>query len=357
MFERKIYLVALHIIWFNQRKLFEIFSKQDDYELFFQNLNFNNLASLWFNKIKIEEILKAKENINLSYIQNKLEELKVEIITLNENSYPKSLKHIFNPPYLLYVRWKIIENGIAFVWSRKMTSYWEKAIEKLVPEIGKHFSIISWWAIWCDTKSHKIALENNIKTISIIWTWIDKTYPRENKELYEQIIQNSWAIISIFPLWAVWHPSHFPIRNEIVVWLSLWVVVIEAQKKSGSLITAQLWLDLWKDVFALPWEIFKSNSEWTNRLIAKHEAKIILSAEDILNEYEITQETLFEFNSSFLSDDIERAIYDSLRLESLNIDSLAKKLSIWLNELLLKLSILELSMLIKRWANWNYEIV
>lgn len=353
----KKYLVALHMLWFQQKKLKEVFTTKENYKEIYTNLSFSFLKQHWFSNHKIDEILEQKNKINFKEIENTIKNLNIKIITIKDKQYPKSLKYIFNAPYLIYLRWNLPDTSLAFVGSRQMTSYWKKAIEKLVPEVWKYFNIISWWALWCDSESHRVALANNIKTFAITWTWIDKTYPAENKQLYEEIIQKWWWIISIFPLNTVWHPSNFPIRNEIVAWLAEWIIVIEAKEKSGSLITARLGLDLWKDVFALPWEIFKLNSLWTNKLIASSEAKMIISSEDILNEYDIIWDNQYDFNSMFLKDEEEKRIYNLLLLEPHNTDELAKKLSIWMSELILKISILELSMLIKKWDNWKYEII
>ncbi len=237
-----------------------------------------------------------------------------------------------------------------------MTSYWENVIKNFVPEIGKYFTIISGWAYGCDSFSHEIALKNKTKTISVIWTWIDINYPSTNKKLFENIIKNSWAIISIFPFWEPPNSYNFPIRNEIVAWLSQAIFVVEAREKSGSLITVKLGLDLWKDIFTVPWEIYKQNSLWCNKLIYSWEAKMVLSPEDVLLEYNISNKKCIKSQKHF-SDDIEKEIYDLLLTRPLTIDELVLHTWFDMQVVLLKIAILELSCLINKNISWKYGII
>lgn len=358
--EEKIYLVALHKIWIDSKRFFSIFADKQNYRHFYENISFSILKKYYLEDTKIEYILKNKETLNISALEKKIKDLKVSIITYFDEDYPKNLNNIFNKPFLLYVRGNLSLPWIAFVGSRNMTSYWKSVIENFVPWVGKYFSIISGWAFWCDSCSHEVALKNGIKTISVIWTGIDKDYPVWNKKLYDSIVENGGGIISIFPLWEPWNAYNFPIRNEIVAGLSQWVVIIEAKEKSGSLITAKLALDLWKEVFAVPWDIFKANSAWTNKLILSSWAKIVLQADDILSEFNISDSESkkgYDKKEVVFNDDLEKNIYNLLLFEPLNADEIGQKLSLDISIVLLKISILELSNLIKKSISWNYEII
>jgi len=255
------------------------------------------------------------------------------------------------------MRW-IIPKKICFsvVWSRKISPYWEKAIEKIIPDLAKYFVIVSGWAAWCDTKAHNETLKSSWDTIAVLWTGIDINYPMENSLLYDKIVQNWWAVISIFPVWTAWSNFTFPIRNEIVAWLSVWTLIVEAEEKSGSLITAKLALDLWKDVFALVWSIFSSYSVWTNNLVLSWEAKMITKSLDILEEYNISLQKTSKKTIVF-DDEIESQIYEILSLYSLTNDEIIKKISLEVSLVSLKLSIMELKWLIKKTKFSKYEIV
>lgn len=354
----KIYLALLHKIWINHKKLHIIFTNNDDYKKFYDNLSFDILKKYDFSDKQIDFILNEKKVVNIKDIKNKLSQRNVSIITINDDKYPDFLKQLPNIPYHFYLRWNIDNSPkFAVVWSRKITSYWEKAIEKIVWEVSNYFTIISGWATWCDTKAHEVALEKWNKTLSIIWTWIDLDYPVSNKKLYDNIVINWWWVISIFPVWEVGNAYNFPIRNEIVAWLSVWVLVIEAKNKSGTLITSNLALDLWKDLFAIPWDFFRLNSEGCNDLIKKWVAKLVTCSDDILLEYNISSKTVntnkkrIDFDDSF-----EEKIYNFLIVESLTVDEIALKIWFDVATVSFKLSMLEIKNLIKKTYWWKYEV-
>jgi len=355
----KNYIALLHKIWLNHNKLHLISNDYDDFKFFYDNLSHNLLYSYGFSPKQIEYILAKKEKIDIDYIDLKLKEREVDIILFSDSKYPKLLKNINNPPFILYLRWKI-DNWpkIAIVWTRMMSSYWKKVIKNIVWDISRYFTIVSWWAAWCDTEVHQVSLLNKWKTISVIWTWIDLDYPISNRKLYDDIVKKWWWIISIFPLGEVWNPYNFPVRNEIVAWLSLWVVVIEAKIKSGTLITANLALDLWKDLFAVPWDIFLKNSEWCNLLISKWNAKSISNSSELLEEYNISWFSITNKNKSKLdfNDDIDKNIYDILLIENLTINELKNKINIDITTLSFKLSMMEINKYIKKGLWWKYEV-
>ena len=352
-----IYLVWLHSLWISQRKLSNIFEKKDNYKDFYEKLSSANLKPFCSEK-EITTILSRKDKINLEKITAILKERNVELITIKNDEYPNLLKQISNPPYLLYVRWKIDNSPkIVIIWSRNMTSYGKKVIEKIVPGLSKYFTIVSWWAMWCDSEGHIQTLVNNWKTIAVIWTWIDLDYPSSNKKLFDEIVEKNWWIISIFPIWEVGNSYNFPIRNEIVSWISSGVIVIESSEKSWTLITANLALEQWKDVFAVPWDIYKSNSIWCNNLIKNGNAKMVTTTEDILEEYNIITNKPSKKNNTILFwNDIEKIIYDILLLESLDTDELIQKTNLSLSNISINLSMLEIKWILKKAINWKYEL-
>ncbi len=354
----KLFLVFLHYIWLSQKKLRVIFKDQENYEEVFDNLSYNFLKNYQIKEDAINNILERKNKINIELIKTKLKKRDVKVVTINDKEYPDNLKQIPNFPYLLYVRWKIDNSPkIAVVWARNITSYWKNIIQKIIPELSKYFCIVSWWAAWCDTQSHVCALNSWNKTIAVIGTWIDNDYPNWNKLLYDKIVESGWAIISIFPIWEVWNPYNFPVRNEIVAWLWVWTLIVEAKLKSWSLITANLSLDLWRDLFAVPWDIFKLNSEWCNNLIKTWQAKMVVNTEDILEEYNCNTLSMWseKINVQF-DDEIEKSIYNYLLLESLSIDELSKKSNIDTKTISFKLSFMEIKGYVRKISWWKYEV-
>ena len=356
--EEKLYLAWLHSIWLSQKKLHAIFSTSSNYKNFYEKLSFSILKSYKFTDIQIQLILERKQKISLEKIDETLTKRWARIITYSDKEYPELLKEIPNKPYIFYLRWEIDNTPkISIVWTRKITQYGMKVIESITPWLSKYFTVVSWWAAGCDTEAHKSCLWVKHKTISVIWTWIDIDYPTWNKALYNNIASSWGWVISIFPVWEVWNPYNFPVRNEVVAGLSVWTLVIEAQKKSWTLITANLSLDLWKDLFVIPGDIFKTNSDWCNNLIKSWAAKLVTWVADILEEYNfwIPEEKNKNINIQ-VSDKTEKKIYDLLLLESLSVDEIAQKILLEVSIITFKLSMMEVQWFIKKWFWWKYEI-
>ena len=355
--QEKIYLALLHSIWISQKKLHYIFKEEQNYRDFFEKITYEKLSRYKIRKNIIENILEQRKKIDKDFIEKTLKNRGARIITIHDEVYPKNLKEIANPPYLFYLRWVLDWSpGIAVVWSRKMTSYWEKAIEKIVSPLSKYFTIISWWAAGCDSKAHKVTLNAWGKTISILGTWIDVDYPVYNKKLYDDIAQSWWAVISIFRIWEVGNPYNFPVRNEIVTGLAYGTLVVEAQEKSWSLITAGLCLDLGRDLFAIPGDIYKSGNIGCNNLIKAWTAKLTTSAIDILEEYNFSSDTIPEEKEILFSNKLEKDIYNIISIESLNSNEISHKLDSDINEILKSISILEIQWIIKTTLWGKYEI-
>jgi len=353
----KIYLAGLHWIWFTHKKLHRIFKEKQNYREIFNNIDFNYLKNNLFQDKQIETILDRYNNINISLLEKQLNDRSASIVTIYDDNYPNNLKNIFNVPFLFYLRWKIDNSAkISIIGSRKISHYWNKIIEWIIPDLVKYFTTVSGGAAWCDTKAHVETLNNNWKTISVLWTGIDQDYPIWNEKMFTEITEKWWWVISIFPIWEVWNPYNFPVRNEIVAWLSEWILVVEAREKSGSLITVKLWLDMWKDIFTVPWDIFKWGSVWTNNLIKRWEAKMITNSWEILEEYNISNKNKIKNEKIKFADELEEKIYNILLLENLNIDELSKKLKLNISNVSFKLSMMEINSLILK-SNWGkYEI-
>lgn len=353
------YLVYLHSIWISQSQLYNIFynTKDISYKDFFENLEFYLRKTNLFKNNKIEDLVFSKKKLNKKEIDDIIKKLDIKIITIFDANYPENLKHIKKPPFFLYVRWNIDwkDNFLWVVWSRKITNYWRKVWNHIIPKLSNYFTIVSGWAWWCDTLAHKIALENWWKTIVVFWTWIDISYPSSNHNLFEEIAKNNWALISIFPLKTSWSLYTFPIRNEIISWISKWIVILEAWEKSGTLITSNLALEQWKDVFAVPWDIFSPSSIWTNNLIKTSQAKLITSREDVLFEYNCNINSVK--NDIIFENDIQKDIYNLLKFNlNLSIDEIIEKTSYTYQEISLNLSLMELQWIIKKDMFWKYTI-
>ena len=215
----------------------------------------------------------------------KLDKNKIKLIRIGDNNYPEKLKNIYAYPQNLYLigNEKLLNcKSIAIIGCRNCTKYGIENALKFGYELAKNdICIISGLARGIDTYSHIGALKAKGKTLAVLGCGLDIIYPPENLNLYKQILENGGAILTEYPLGANPEKDHFPARNRIISGLSDGVLVIEAKKRSGTLITVNYALEQGKDVYAIPGNISNINSYGTNELI-KEGAIPATSVEDIL---------------------------------------------------------------------------
>ena len=212
-----------------------------------------------------------------------------QVITLTDDVYPPRLREIYDPPPFLYVYGtlkKTIRN-IAVVGARKATTYGMASARDLSMALARHdLTIVSGMARGIDTAAHHGALMAGGQTVAVLGSGLDRIYPAENTKLFHKIAENG-AVVSELPLLTEPEAYHFPARNRIISGMSLGTVVIEAARKSGSLITARLAAEQNREVFAVPGSIHSMKSSGTHSLI-KQGAKLVETAHDILEELAYT---------------------------------------------------------------------
>lgn len=206
-----------------------------------------------------------------------------KIVTFADEGYPPLLRHIPDPPPLLYVYGELPkgERNVAVVGSRSATYYGLDATFKICRDLADQgVVVVSGMARGIDTRAHQGAMEGGGKTVAVLGCGLGKVYPRGSEDLYQKIAQNG-AVISEFPVGSEPEARHFPIRNRIISGMCKAVLVVEAAQKSGSLITANLAAEQGREVFAVPGSVESHKSAGTNRLI-KQGAGLAESAQDIL---------------------------------------------------------------------------
>lgn len=135
--------------------------------------------------------------------------------------------------------------------------------------VKRNYVIVSGFALGIDTCAHKYCLRNNGKTIAILASSLDIVYPKCNKKLFDDIINNDGLVISEHRLLTQPTSDKFPLRNRIIAGISMKTIVVEANEKSGALITANYAIEFGRDVYAIPGNIFDENSIGTNKLISE----------------------------------------------------------------------------------------
>lgn len=280
---------------------FNVFFKIGSRKIFSLLSSFNNLSSIYnadFLDLKragleeslIYDFLKWRSSFKIAPVLESLKEEGIDFCYFYENTYPQILKEIYNPPLVLYFKGCLNFNdslSLSVVGSRNNSPYGEKVVNKIIKASCEYnLIIISGLAIGIDSIAHTKTLEHKGKTIAVLGSGLDKRsiYPRCNACLMEKIIKNKGAVISEFPLGTSPLRQNFPQRNRIIAGLSRATLIIEAKKKSGSLITAYQALNEGREVMAVPGSIFSDLSEGTNDLIARG-AKIINKESDVLSFY------------------------------------------------------------------------
>ncbi len=225
-----------------------------------------------------------KDNLN-SYIE-KMEKENINIITIQDEQYPQILKNIYDYPISLYIKGNssILNNyTIGIVGCRNASDYGIKASQYFAYNLAKKgINIISGLAKGIDSYSHIGALKAKGITIGVIGNGLDIVYPKENQYLYDKIVQENGAIISEYPLGVEPEKMNFPARNRIISGMSKGIIVVEAKKKSGTLITVDFALEQGRDVYVVPGNINSINSVGTNELI-KQGAKMVTKVEEVFD--------------------------------------------------------------------------
>lgn len=200
--------------------------------------------------------------------------------------YPEFLKQLVDPPPVLYGLGDLSllkYPSVAMVGSRAATAYGKRVAFSLSNHLSRYgLCVVSGLALGIDAESHRGMLDGTGATIAVLGCGLDVVYPYQNKELFHEIAARG-LILSEYPLGTKPEGFRFPARNRIIAGLSRGVVVIEAARKSGSLITAQIALDYGREVFAVPGQVDSFKSEGTHWLL-KQGAKLVQNGEDIIEE-------------------------------------------------------------------------
>lgn len=275
-----------------------------------------------------------------------------DIYKLNPEQFPKGLLEIPQPPKTLFIRGKLPEDKIylAVVGSRKYTSYGKDICEKLIRGLkGYPIVIVSGLALGIDSIAHQTALNVGLTTVSFPGSGLDNSvlHPRTNVRLAQEIVNNGGCLISeLEPSWKATLYS-FPQRNRLMAGISKAVLIIEAEEKSGTLITARMALDYNRDVLAVPGSAFSSNSNGTNWLI-KQGATPITKSEEILEAlgFKIEKEEISDKEKYADCGKDEMKIIELLR-EPIERNELIRKIGMGVGEANALLSIMEIKELIK----------
>jgi len=240
-----------------------------------------------FSRKRADKVVRARADIDVEAELSAAAARGVRIVAYGAAEYPVALTYLAAPPPVLYVRGRLLpedNRAFAIVGSRRSSLYGQEQAERFAAGLARAgFTIVSGLARGIDLCAHQGALKAGGRTLAVLGNGLSAIYPPEHARQADRIAEQG-AVISEFPMATQPAPENFPRRNRIISGLSFGVLVVEAGKHSGALITASSAAEQGKDVFAVPGRIDTPFTAGTHRLI-QDGAKLVHSLEDILDEY------------------------------------------------------------------------
>lgn len=317
------------------------------------------LSRIGVDSRSVKNLVKARSGIDLD---RKLERIKahgVQVLTWDSRDYPQLLLETHAPPPVLYVKGELREQdawAVAVVGTRRASTYGREVTRRLAGDLARNgITVVSGLARGIDGVAHRAALDAGGRTIAVFGCGIDRIYPAEHRKLAEQIAANG-ALISDYPLGTPPEGRNFPPRNRIISGLSLGVVVTNAGKTSGALITADFAAEQGRDVFAVPGSILTQGSLGPNRLI-QDGAKLVLEAKDILEELNLTM--VAEQKQARLAlpeDETEAALLQHLSADPTHVDELRQQIDLPISQVTSALAMMELKGMVRQVGGMNYVV-
>jgi len=308
-----------------------------------------------------DQILLASRNINPVNVIEECQQEGVSIISIFDSLYPEKLSEIYDPPLLLFIKGNLLpQDNTAFsiVGSRRASVYGKQMALRFASELASSkITVVSGLARGIDAAAHEGALRGGGRTLAVLGTGVDIVYPRENRKIYEAVIE-SGALISEYPIGTEIMPFRFPQRNRIIAGLSLGILVVEAGHKSGSLITARMGADEGREIYVIPGQIDSPFSHGTNHLIQEG-ARLVTSTHQIIEDLlpmmnvsgisplahgcdtpQLIKESVLQVRSTLTAE--ENCVLNCISKEPENVENIRKTADFDLNKTLALLTRLEM---------------
>lgn len=298
-----------------------------------------------------------KQRLDPEMLAGQLSSLGIWALSADDSSYPEGLLQLFDPPTVLFGQGPVPANRrhcLAVVGARRMTAYGRAVVASLIQGLsGSDAVIVSGLARGIDGEAHRAALAGGLATWAVLGSGLQRVYPPEHRLLAAQILEQGGSLLSEY--WPDTDPAayHFPARNRIIAALAEATLVVEADEKSGSLITVDHALELGRDVYAVPGNVTSRLSRGTNRLI-REGARLVASAQDILSEWGILEQAT---DRTHKLSSIERLTWSALSDEPKTVDEVLEVSGLSAAEVLAALMSLQLKGLVLQVASQCYARV
>ncbi|QBD79315.1 DNA-protecting protein DprA [Ktedonosporobacter rubrisoli] len=314
------------------------------------------------NQHTIEQFLKQRPKIIPQQELERLERLRVWVITWRDESYPPLLKKIEYAPPVLYVCGNLTEDDrhytLGIVGTRKMSTYGRQVTERFASELARsRITIVSGLALGVDTVAHTTALDVGGRTIAVLACGLDVIYPAVNHDLAKRIVESGQgALLTSFPLGVKPESGNFPARNHLISGLSQGILVTEAPPKSGALITATSALNQGREVFAVPGGIFSPGGAGVNKLI-QDGAHPVTNVNDIVNNLNLFMLSQQVEAQVILPENAEeQKLLSLLSHEACHIDELIRESQLPANTVSAVLTMMELKGMIRQVGGMHYVL-
>lgn len=346
------------------RQLLEIFG---DEEAIFQCTKKDLLSVRGIAKTLVEEITNSAVLIKADAEVKFVEQNKIQTLFITDSHYPQNLKDCLDAPILLFSKGNADLNAkkiISIVGTRKSTVYGNAFCDSFIEEISSLYPdivIVSGLAYGIDIECHKSALKNNVSTVGVLAHGLDRIYPSSHRKTAVEML-NKGALLTEFTSGTEPERYNFVRRNRIVAGIANAVIVVESDKKGGSLITADIANSYNKDVFALPGRVSDSYSTGCNQLIVDNKAVLLQSVDGFIKHmnWDLSDKKIEKPKQQQLFLDLsdnERKVYDILfQKEQIHVNMLSTQSDIQMSALFSVLLEMEMNNIIVSLPGGLYKL-
>ena len=307
-----------------------------------------------------EAVSNTRNSLSLEQVWDRILTQGITVLTWEDENYPRLLKEIDQPPPVLYVRGEVLtddEWAVAVVGTRRITSYGRQVTVEIGAALARSgVTVVSGLARGIDAAAHQSALDAGGRTLAVLGSGVDRIYPPEHRRMAEQIVTQG-AVISDYPPGTPPEAANFPPRNRIISGLARAVIVVEAGRRSGALITATFAAEQGREVFAVPGNITAPQSKGTNYLIQQG-ARPLLEIKDVLETLDMAMVNEQRSARAVLpTDAIEAQIYAVLGQEPVHVDEIRARANISIEKVSAALAMMELKGMVRQVGGMNYVAV
>lgn len=315
------------------------------------------LAEAGLDQRSLNNLVRARQEIDLEEEWRRINNAGIRVLTWKHEDYPPNLSSLESRPPVLYVRGQLREEdvwSVAIVGTRRASMYGREVAGQLAAELARAgVTVVSGLALGIDTIAHRAALDAGHRTIAVLGSGVDQIYPPENRGLAARITE-SGAVISEYALGTRPEANNFPPRNRVISGLSKAVVIVEAPRRSGALITARFAAEQGRDVFAVPGNIVNPGSAGCNELI-QNGATPYLRAQDVLDQLNLEHQVeVYHQQRLIPADPLEEQLLKQLSAEPTHVDDIVRNSTLSSPQVASLLTMLELKGLVRQVGALSY---